>query len=57
MGRVPISGEGNLETARGWHWRLPYDKWWPLAVTGGKQGVGRLILSKTDVFLYIDNVF
>ena len=56
MGRVLISDYGNLATARGWRWRLPRDKWWPLAVTGGNCAVGRLFLSKTDVFLYIYKV-
>ena len=34
VGRVLISDEGNLATARGWRWRLPRDKWWRQAVTG-----------------------
>ena len=35
-----ISDEGNLAMARGWHWRLPRDKWWRLAVTGGNGVLG-----------------
>ena len=27
VGRVLISDEGNLATARGWRWRLPRDEW------------------------------
>ena len=30
--------------------RLPLDRWWPLAVAGGNQGVGRLFLKRVDVF-------
>ena len=40
VGRVLISEWGNLATARGWRWRLPRDKWWPLAVTGGTGQFG-----------------
>ena len=28
-------------------WRLPPDWWWPLAVTGGNQGVGLLVLEES----------
>ena len=48
VGRVLISDYDNLARARGWCWKLPRDKWWPLAVTGENWAVGRLILSKTD---------
>ena len=43
VARVLSSEWGNLETARGWRWRLPRDKWWPLAVTAGNWVVVRLI--------------
>ena len=48
---------GSLATARCRRWRLPPDRWWPLAVTGGNHGVGRLFLKRVDVFRELIKLF
>ena len=41
------SVRGSLATACCRRWRLPPDRWWPLAVTGGNQVVGCLVLEES----------
>ena len=42
--------QGSLAMARCRSGTLLPDRWWPLAVAGGNQGVGRLFLKRVDVF-------